>query len=142
MQAMLPRLVVDTIASHVVPVCPAGTHVTCPVELYNSGQVTLTTVQAVTQGYLSTDCGSTAELAPGAVKQCTLTAEAMQDDYDAGTIQLVVTATAEHKGLSSRTLSGTLSYSGPVGLNDTATMDVVVQAAGTASKAGEEAGRR
>lgn len=97
-------------------------------QLKNTGQVTLTAVHALTDAPLSTDCSTTATLAPGAVTSCVLTATAVQDDYDAGTLQLVVNATSGHMGSATHVLSGTLSYSSSISLNDSASMDVAVVA--------------
>jgi hypothetical protein len=106
-------------------------------ELRNTGQVTLTAVHAITSSPLSTDCGTTATLAPGAVHACTLTATVIQDDFDLGDVTLAVNATAGHLGSLTRTLAGTLSYSSSISLNDTASMDLVVAADGAVTKAGQ-----
>jgi hypothetical protein len=115
---------------------PVGADITCPVVLKNTGQLTLTDVTAVTANPLVTDCGTTLELAPGATKDCTLTATAVQDNYDIGNMQLSVTAQAGHKGSAVPNLGGTLSYASTISLNNSASMDVVVVAEGTVAKAG------
>lgn len=105
-------------------------------ELRNTGQVTLTNVRALSSNPISTDCDTTATLAPGDVHACTLTANVIQDDFDFGEMGLAVNATSGHLGLSSRTLSGTLAYSSIISLNDTGSMDLVVAADGAVTKAG------
>lgn len=117
--------------------CATGVNMTCPVNLTNTGELTLTNVLATTAAPITTDCGTTATLAPGASTQCTLTATAVQDDYDAGTLVLSVASTAGHLGFASRTLGGTLSYSSSISLNHSASMDLVATASGSVSKAAD-----
>jgi hypothetical protein len=114
----------------------SGANITCPIVLKNTGQLTLTAIKAVTATPLATDCDTTAELAPGATHACTLTATAIQDNYDVSNMQLSVTAEAGHKGSSAQVLGGTLSYASTISLNNSASMDVVVVADGTVAKAG------
>jgi hypothetical protein len=100
-------------------------------EIKNTGQLTLTNVAAASSKiYVTTDCSTTANMAPGSSSKvsCVLTANAVQDDYDAGTLQIEVHATAGHMGLSSLSLSGTLEYSHSISLNNSASMDLVVSA--------------
>lgn len=107
--------------------------------LHNSGQLTLTTlvVTSSASSYVSTDCGTTATLAPGLNKSCILTATAVQNDYDAGTLLLPVAATGGFSGYQSQTLGGTLSHSPSINLNNSASMDLVVSITqGTVSAAG------
>jgi hypothetical protein len=99
----------------------------------NTGQLTLTGVEAASdKAYVTTDCGTTATMAPGAGTQvsCVLTTTALQEDYDAGALQIEVhvPATAGHSGLSSLTISGTTSYTHSLSLNNSASMDLVVSA--------------
>jgi hypothetical protein len=126
-----------------IAVCPpcssAGADVVCPVQLINNGQLTLPSITLTTTGASATTLCSpaTPTLAPGARVNCTLTAPAGQNEYDAGTLQLQVEATADPLGPVATTLSGTLLHSPSVTLNNSASMDVTVQGTGAISKAGE-----
>lgn len=120
----------------------AGVSITCPMTITNSGHLTLQNVVAVIaagNAYLSTDCGTTALLAPtDAPKACTLTATANQNDFDAGTLLLAVSSIATPKGPAGGSVGGTLAYSSSITLNNAASMDLVVSAAGTIAQAGEQ----
>lgn len=99
----------------------------CPMQLKNTGKVTLTGVTAASiPTFLSNDCAPPAELAPDATVDCSITAAADQNDFDAGAIVLVVNATAGHLGDSLKTLAGTLSYGSTISLNNSASMDLTV----------------
>jgi hypothetical protein len=96
-------------------------------ELNNTGQLTLVNVAAAGNfPHIKTDCGTTPSMAPNGSLACYLLATATQDDYDAGTLVLAVTASAGHLGYASLTLGGTKSYSSSISLNHSASMDVTV----------------
>jgi uncharacterized membrane protein len=107
-------------------------------QIENTGEVTLTGVSVTPTGATTqtTNCGTTAELAPGASKNCTLTATAGQDDYDAGTLAIAASTSPGHKGLASLTLSGTNSASASLSLNHSASMSVTVTSGSTITQAG------
>lgn len=112
----------------------------CPVQLINNGQLTLPSITLSTTAVgAATLCSAAATptLAPGVAVNCTLTAPAGQNEYDAGMLQLQVEATANPLGPAATTLSGTLSHSPSVSLNNSASMDVTVQGTGAISQAGE-----
>jgi hypothetical protein len=108
-------------------------------QLNNTGQLTLVDVTASGNfPYITTDCGTTASMAPNGSNSCLLIATATQDNYDAGTLVLGVTATAGHLGYASRVLGGTKAYSSSISLNHSASMDVTVSAEPTSvASAGE-----
>jgi hypothetical protein len=112
--------------------------VICPVQLKNTGKLTLPSVNLTATAPATTACSPTASptLAPGDEVNCTLTAPAGQDAYDAGTLALQVEATADPLGPTSATLGGTLTHGPSVTLNNSASMDVTVLGAGTITKAG------
>lgn len=117
----------------------SGTDVVCPVELANTGQLTLPSIALTTStASATTVCTPNASptLAPGDKVNCTLTTPADQDAFDSGTLALEAEATANPAGPVSVTLSGTLTHSPSVSLNHSASMDVTVQAAGAITKAG------
>jgi hypothetical protein len=116
---------------------------TCPVKFHNNGQLTLTDLAAAIPAdkasYLSTNCGNTATLAPGADKTCVLTATAVQSDFDAGTIALAVDVDSGigHLGDAAKTtIAGTQSFAGDIGLNHTASMTLTATGTGAIAKAG------
>lgn len=112
----------------------------CPVQLINNGQLTLPSITLSTTAVgATTSCSpaATPTLAPGVAVDCTLTAPAGQNEYDAATLQLQVVATADPLGPAGTTLSGTLSHSPSVSLNNSGRMDVTVQGTGAISQAGE-----
>jgi hypothetical protein len=108
-------------------------------QLKNTGDLTLTDVNVTTPAaILSTNCGTTATLAPGEIKQCTLTATATQDSYDAGTLSLEATGVAGHQGDQAiTTLGGTLTQTDSITLNNSASLSLTVQTASAITKAGE-----
>jgi hypothetical protein len=105
-----------------------GVDVVCPMRLQNTGKLTLTSVTASSSpaNYLSNNCTTTSSLAPNAFVDCSLTATAYQEDFDAGTLVLAVNATAGHSGDAQKTLAGTLSYGSSISLNKSASMDLTV----------------
>jgi hypothetical protein len=101
--------------------------VVCPMRLQNTGKLTLTSVTASSSpDYLSNNFATTSSLAPGVTVDCFLTAAAVQEDFDAGTLVLEVNATAAHLGDAAKSLAGTLSYGSSISLNKSASMDLTV----------------
>jgi len=116
----------------------ADVTVSCPMKLRNTGQLTLINASAITSNSSSsTDCNTTASLAPEEMVFCTLTVTTTQDDYDVGKLRLSVAVQAGHLGWAARPLDGTKSYGSYISLNNSASMDVVVEASGTVAAAGE-----
>ena len=136
-----PIVAVCNVPRHPCPYATptADVTITCPMELSNTGQLTLTSIKAVTNGTLHTDCGTVTSLPPYELQSCNLTAVATQDDFDAGRLTVAVSGEAGHLGFAGRTLGGTLSYSSIITLNSSASMDLVVAGSGTIAATGGDA---
>jgi hypothetical protein len=116
--------------------CHADVTIRCPMEVNNTGQLTLINVAANGSfSHLQTTCGMSDSLAPNDSLPCWLEATAVQDDFDNGTLVLAAFATAGHLGYASLSLGGTKSYSSSISLNKSASMDLTVTSDVTAVSA-------
>lgn len=107
-------------------ICCADVTIRCPMEVNNTGQLTLVDVTANGSfPHLQTTCSTTTSLSPNGSIPCWLEATAVQDDFDNGTLVLAAFATAGHLGYANLPLDGTKSYSSSISLNKSASMDLV-----------------
>jgi hypothetical protein len=110
----------NCVTPSIIPVSETSVNVTCPIQITNNGDVTLTAV-SITEPINNCD---TASLAVGGVIDCEIITSAIQDNYDAGSVTVTANLVATPRGYISTPIGGNSLVNPSIALNKTAGLDV------------------